>query len=168
MKKTVLIGIVLLALLVTAPTFAKNEPIGQSIDLFCAPWVPSFPDCLHQTFQAGEPFYIMHGWEYSTLGEENNGSGPLYRYAYFLSIDGESMPYSFRYREKTSNEPNVWGVWYGYEFPAGMEEGVYTFTSEFLAPCKDAVEYFGYSGSCKNPNEPVYVGGWDVTIEFIP
>jgi hypothetical protein len=125
-----------------------GEPVGERI----------LVDGVDQTFPAGEPFHIMHG--YFVFSAE----GPVSSYGFDLEVDGEYQDYDFFIYTGFKEYPVI-GRWWVYNFPDGMT-GTHTFSGHWMAPCKVAIEY-GYEGPCETPYEKVEWNFQEITVTFV-
>ena len=109
-----------------------------------------------QSFTAGEPFHIMHGWMV--------GPGELQAIGVFdfsLEIDGAVVD-GLRYviPDRTEDPGNVGRI---FNFPEGMS-GVHTFTGRWYMPC----QYVYPEIDCPEPNKQVEVMALSAIITFTP
>jgi hypothetical protein len=154
MKTRWFVLILVAVMLVTVPAAAKQKvPVGEKINVLVGS-----PD----TFPAGEPFHISHGWALDpTLGHA------VGLFGFELEVDGVLREEDFvdRWTDPDVSEPLV-RKWV-HNFPGGMT-GVHTFTGHWLAPCKAAVYYGHLPGPCPRPNEVVEAIEQSLTVTFTP
>lgn len=143
----------LLALMiVAAPVSAGGkERVGNPILVWGYP----------QSYPAGQPFHIAHGWGFLLPDDV-----PLGRYMFLLDMDGTYLAWDFVDRRASGGGSNPMWKWV-YNFPAG-KTGTHTFTGHWLAPCRLAVEGYGYPGPCPTPFEPVEVLTMSSEVTFTP
>jgi hypothetical protein len=148
MKKLTIIMVVFFVLALATPANAARElpTVGDRI------YLPSGD----QSFTAGIPFHIMHGW--------NVGPGELHAIGAFdfhLEIDGIPAD-GIRYviPDHTEEPGNVGRI---FNFPEGMS-GVHTFTGRWYMPC----QYIYPEIDCPEPNKSVEYFALTVTITFVP
>jgi hypothetical protein len=149
MKKLVLALLVVgMALPLAAPAGAAGpEPIGDRINIY----VGGSP----QTFSAGAPFHIRHGWQ-----PDPTAGLPIGLFSFELEMDGQAVDADFvlTYRDDEGRLVRQWV----HNFPAGMT-GVHTFTGHWFAPsCPWAVD----EGPCRNPGEIVEAWTSEVVVTF--
>ncbi len=152
MKKTVLLNIVLVMLLLATPALAREkEPTGDPINLF---------DSGTQTYPANKSFYIAHGWE----GVEPRGvPGQI---SFELELDGAIVQPT--YTEHTTvvgvAGPLMDLTWV-FNFPDGMT-GDHTFEGHWIGPCVVAL-YFGEVDECVHPMADYEWGHSEVIVNFL-
>jgi hypothetical protein len=119
-----------------------------------------------QTFPAGQPFNIVHGW--LSLPRETQALG---KWRFSLSVDGvEAKP---DFIETIRSDDSVLGTLlyrpYVFNFQDGMT-GTHVFSGTFLGPCSGMVEAGFATGPCSNPNEEVPASGgpFTTTVTFVP
>lgn len=144
MKKTTLLVMVLVTLLLATPAFAgPKEPVGNQIELYCDPGEPYCQGT--QEFPAGTPFHISHGWLlFPTWGDEPG------QFTFELELDGTivSPTYVDSWTELTEWGPVLYRDWV-YNYPDGMS-GVHTLVGSWICPCGLALEW-GLVDECANP-----------------
>lgn len=143
MKKKVVYLFILIVLLLTAfPASAKTkEPVGDKISLFTGG---------SQTFGAGAPFHIAHGFVFSPPDDR---PGPNFEFT--LEVDGDLIDEDYRTRSHLT-----W-LWV-FNFPDGMT-GTHTFVARWYMPC-----YATGSDSCPDKNAPVLFYETTTNITFTP
>jgi hypothetical protein len=146
-----LFGFVLIAvLLVAAPASAKKpEPVGDKL----AVW-PGAPE----TFPAGEPFHIWHGWH-----ADPPASKAIGLFGYELEVDGVLREEDCVIRETDAGAKLLKCL---HNFPDGMQ-GQHTFTGRWLAPCQVAVDTYWYPGPCAKRNEIIVFFEHTHVVEFL-
>jgi hypothetical protein len=154
MKKNIFVLMLIATLVMAAPAAAKmKEPVGARIDvLFGTP----------TTFSAGEPFHISHGFWHDPR-EVSAG-----RFDFELEVDGVFRDEDFvERRSDPSMDPDLilWRLWV-HNFPQGMT-GTHTFTGHWYAPCRYAVDYYGYPGPCPTPNAKVEILTASLAVMFV-
>ncbi len=153
MKKLLLVLLVVgMALPLAAPaSAAEPEPIGDRINIYAPEGYPPSP----QTFSAGAPFHIRHGWQ----PDPTNGY-PIGLFSFELEMDGQPVQTDFvlTYRDDENRLVRQWV----HNFPAGMT-GEHVFTGHWFAPsCPWAVD----EGPCRNPGEIVEAWTTEVEVKF--
>ncbi len=146
---TVLLIVALLSLVIPSPVSAGGEPIGERIYV----WSDG-----SQEFQAGAPFYIMHGWV-DTSDIEAMGV-----FDFELDVDGVPVKEGFKQFYVESGDPDILFRYWVYTFPDGLT-GTHTFTGHWYAPCQYAAEY---TGGCFSPNKKVENKRTTVVVTFTP
>jgi hypothetical protein len=141
MKKTVLLIIVLVALLLATPALAREkEPTGDRIIIHPMNAPPT------QDYPAETPFYIAHGWieipPHAVPGQvffelELDGVIVKPTYVEHTTVVGEYGPSPFF--DKT---------WF-FNFPEGLT-GQHIFEGHWIGPCFVAL-YYGLVDECANP-----------------
>jgi len=131
MKKTTFLLIVVVALLLATPAFAReHEPTGDQIVIRCDD--PDAQYCWDTgNYPADTAFYISHGWI---------DLSPSYvpgQIRFELEVDGVNVPPT--YVEFTRNhDPDDPGWFlnkiYFFNFPEGMT-GTHTFEGHWITPC---------------------------------
>jgi hypothetical protein len=148
MKKAAVILILIAILLMAVPAFAQGkERVGDRLGIYYSG---------EQTFPAGAPFHIAHGWVLDPA------QGPPGKYLFQLEVDGV-------YREADFIEPSVdqstapeFLSWiFVFNFPEGMS-GVHTFTGHWAVPCGSV------SDSCTNPVQLIETRSTTVEVTFEP
>lgn len=155
MKKVLAVTLAALSFLLLAiPAAATHrERVGPQINVLLG--TPT-------TFPAGAPFSISHGW----------GAGPpeqLGILSFRLDVDGVPREEDFVSRVALPlppGPPDLLWIWV-HNFPDGMT-GTHTFTGHWIAPCEAAVEFHGFPGPCRTPNEPVEAITRSLTVTFTP
>ena len=164
MKRALSIGAgvgatILTAMLILAPgTSAANTDkiVGSPLNLFGGV----------QTFPAGQPFNISHGWLLDA-----NETQALGKYQFSLTVDGVEVRPDFI--ETIRSEDPVLGTLlfrpYVFNFPDGMT-GTHVFAGTFLGPCQGLVDGGFATGQCSNPNEeiPTSASPFTTTVTFVP
>ncbi|HNR02016.1 MAG TPA: hypothetical protein PKK59_05740 [Anaerolineaceae bacterium] len=153
MKKTTAILLVL-AFLICLTSIAASSKVrtGEQITM----WISH-----SETFPAGEPFYIAHGWE-NPVGKMTG------LYDFTLSIDG--VPIAEDYNENSvivePGNPPPWlrKIWV-FNFPEGMT-GHHTFIAEWGGPCQGLVDLEVIEGPCVKPNEYMVDKVETVVVDF--
>jgi hypothetical protein len=126
----------------------------------------------NQTFPAGEPFFVRHGWlitpqkKYGDLPGTSQTQA-VGRYTFTLSVDGTVGDPSFvdRYTESNDQYPLLLTRFWGFEFAQGMT-GTHTFTGRWYAPCATA-QFLEPTLLCDNPSTPVLAGERTTTVRFV-
>jgi hypothetical protein len=148
MKKTAVLLILAAILLITGPASAQGkERVGDRLGIYYSG---------DQTFPAGAPFYIAHGWVLDpTLG-------PPGKYVFQLEVDGVSREADFIETSVDRSTAPEFLFWiFVFNFPEGMS-GEHTFTGHWLVPCKSL------SDSCANPVQLIETRTSRVTVTFEP
>lgn len=141
-KKTIYLLLIAVLLLTVVPASAKSkEPVGEKINLFFGG---------AQTFDAGEPFYIAHGFAFDPPGDK---PGP--NYSFTLEIDDVLQTEDYRTRDHLT-----W-LW-TFNYPDGMS-GSHTFVATWYAPCS-ATD----TPSCPDKHAPVITHETTTVITFAP
>lgn len=137
MKRKIAILVFIAVFVIATPVLAgKREPIGTKIGLFGESPVH---------FDAGEPFYISHGWANPS---DITGVG-LFRFA--LEVDGTFVKESFVMRSAESGDPDILTWIWVFNFPEGMT-GTHTFTGHWTGSCQGLVDMEVETGPCEKPN----------------
>lgn len=148
MKKLLLILILVMALVPTAPVSAgPKQPIGELMT-----WGP-----IEDTFPANTPFHREHGWTSMPWGEY-----PIGGFGFVLEVDGVVIKPSYKIFERdraegTFKKTNV------YNFPDGMS-GVHVFTGYYYVPCQYILDH--ESGTCTGPGSSVLFDTLEMTVTF--
>jgi hypothetical protein len=155
MKGYIFVLLLCAALLLVAAPLAAEAPseVGERINvLFGTP----------DTFPAGEPFHIWHGWDFPVE------DWPPGHFDFQLEMDGVVQSEDHFFVFPILWQGSMWQlrVWL-YNFPDGMT-GTHTFTGHWIAPCQYAVEEYGYPGPCPNPNVEVEALTESLTVRFTP
>lgn len=151
MKKTTLVVLILFMLALVTPASAARElpVVGEQICIHS--------DCTPpETFLAGDPFYIRHGW----LWDAGNNRG-LGIWDFNLLLDGVPVADGIRYIVAPSDGLHG-SITRIYNFPEGLPAGEYTFTGLWIITCQSGPN----PSECATPNEPVIGGVNEVTIIF--
>jgi len=142
MKKSTLLLIVLVALLIATPAFAReHEPTGEPISLRCTN--PDDSYCTGtQDYAANTAFYVGHGWldMYPRLHP-----GHL---KFELEVDGVYVqPTYVEFSADPDPESDGWFLdrTYFFNFPNGMT-GTHTFEGHWILPCMFVLP------DCETPN----------------
>ena len=120
-----------------------------------------------QTFPAGQPFHISHGWAIAA-GPDSQALG---KYRFSLTVDGVQVRPDFI--ETIYIADPVLGTIlfrpYVFNFPDGMT-GTHVFAGTFLGPCQGLVDGGFATGPCSNPNEEIPTSGspFTTTVTFGP
>jgi hypothetical protein len=144
--------VIVLALLLTTPALAgEKAPTGERINI---------NDSGAQTFQAGEPFYIMHGWGEMHPPYTNPGQT-----IFKLEVDGAYVKPTFveRFTIISEEGPYLYHIFY-FNFPEGMS-GEHVFEGHWIIPCAVALEY-DWTDTCANPNADFDLFYSSVTVVF--
>jgi len=147
MRRRMMLVLVLVLVLVMglleAPAAAKKpEPVGDRINvLFGTP----------TTFDADEPFHVMHGFLI-----EHKAKGV---YDVDLTVDGVAVDEDFKIKQKAANKATE--VWWVFNFPSGLDSGLYTFVVEWYLPCSAS----GLS-LCLRPNARTLCATAELTVDF--
>ena len=145
MKKTTLILLLIAMLVLAAPVSAHGKQrVGERIGVFYDG---------AQTFPAGEPFHIVHGFVIAP------NDGPPGRYLFQLEVDGVLQEGFLETAVDRSVLPEFLSRVYVYNFPQGMN-GVHTFTGHWLQPCSSV------SDSCAKPNQLIETRTTVVEVSF--
>jgi hypothetical protein len=152
-KLSVVVLVTVLVLTVSTAVAVKPEPVGERIYVY-----PPSPD----TFPAGVPFHIAHGWR-----NDPSWGVPIGLFDFQLEIEGVYLDEDFFITEPVpGGKPQaILRLWY-YNFPDGMPPGEVTFIGHWLAPCQAAVDYHYYPGPCEKANEIVEPYTDPVTVTF--
>lgn len=146
MKRIILALLLLLSFTITTPAFARHkETVGDRLSIYFSG---------DQTFPAGQPFYIQHGW---SVGAPATHLGVL---SFEVEIDG--IPVSADFRLLTvdpEGDPVSKSITWVYNFPDGMT-GTHTFTGHWITPCDWVYD------DCENPVEPVESYSSIVVVTF--
>lgn len=146
MKKTILI-VFLAALLLATPALALDRVrIGERINVSALT-----PD----TFPAGEPFHIVHGWT----------GMPAVPFGFYLYLDGQFVPYTFIEKEILLEDPLTISRLWVHNFMDGLE-GEHVFTGKWWLACSYAVEIGYFEGPCPDPKAPVVVQTRELAVDF--
>ena len=155
MKKTSLIITILLIFAFSTPVSAAREApvVGTQVSIF---------NSGIQTFQAGVPFYISHGWCWDVGKSQAIGL-----WDFKVSIDGKPVEDGIRYIQPANQTTGCGQLDYGvviriYNFPEGMPVGTYIFEGFWYIPC----QYGPDPSGCTNPNAPVLGLYSNVAITF--
>jgi hypothetical protein len=158
MTKWFALALVALFLFVAPANASPVQPVGQRINVFSGS---------PQTFPAGAPFHINHGWALGvTAHPEENGL-----FGFSLAVDGVQRDADGVLRSTdpapvTSYDyPELNRSWV-FDFPDGMT-GTHTFTGSWTAPCDIAVSQLGYPGPCNSKTARVVVLTRSVTVTFV-
>lgn len=148
MKKTAVILILAAILLMAAPVSARGkERVGDRLNIFISGT---------QTFPAGAPFHIVHGWLLAPA------QGPPGKYVFKLEVDGVFREADFVEMEvDRSISPEFLGRRFVFNFPQGMS-GEHTFTGHWWVPCRSVSE------DCTKPNQLVESRTSTVEVNFEP
>ena len=139
-------------LLVAAPLLAaRPEPVGGRINVLAGN--PS-------EYEAGEPFHIVHGWALE------NFDYPPGRYGFQLDVDGTYLTEDHRFIEGGGPDFAQVRTWL-FNFPDGMSD-VHTFTGHWWVPCADAVDNYGYQGTCVTGAQIIEVETYSLEVTFTP
>jgi hypothetical protein len=134
---------------------APHEPTGTRIML-----TPTHTTT--QTFPAGQPFYLLHGW--APAPHEASPPAAVGQYTFMLSIDG--APVDPSYVERSTTVDDVTGPslarFFVFNFPAGMS-GTHTFVGTWYAPCSAWASCSGAS-----PTKPFVAATATTTVTFGP
>lgn len=143
MKKLFVLVLIAMLVAITVPVAAAGrETVGDRLEIYLAPE--------YQTFPAGAPFYISHGW----MPDLRETPVPLGLFDFVLEVDGEVLEEDFKI---TTNEgPGVVKIQWVNNFPDGMS-GVHTFTGHWYGACAASGE------PCEKRNEILEL--WIDTIE---
>lgn len=146
---------ILLIFAFSTPVSAAREPpvVGTKISIF---------NSGIQTFQAGVPFYISHGWCWD-VGK----SHAIGLWDFKLSIDGIPIENGIRYIQPANQTTGCGLSDLGvvsriYNFPEGLPVGTYTFEGFWYISC----QYGPDPSGCTDPNEPVLALQSNVIITF--
>jgi len=135
--------------LVAAPAGAKQiEPTGDLVKLF---YDDDPADGYQWTINDDEPFHIIHGHGFRGHGR-NNYLLPMTLDAALLEPDAIKMIAPNRDFWGLTNFDNV-SMQRLWNFPDGLEAGVYTVVGTWTYPCATAVAFGFYAGECEHPNE---------------
>ena len=148
MKKLLLILILVLALIPSAPVSAgPKEPIGLLMT-----WGPT-----EDTFPANEPFHREHGWIAMPWGEY-----PVGGFDFVLEVDGVVIKPSYKIfeRDRAAGEFKKTNV---YNFPEGMTD-VHTFTGYYYVPCQYIIDH--EYGTCTGAGSTVLLYTLEMTVTF--
>ena len=156
-RRFALIAILTAALVVTAmmPAAAKptDKPVGVHVNLF----FPPPPATLN--LDADTAFFVSHGW-----GLVPQDEGPVGRHDFRLDIDGVDQGKGVNLTAGVGYEDPLFFIFKGqmarlrlFNFPDGLEAGTYMFTGHWFAPCRAAVEFYGYPGPCPSPNASIEI-----------
>jgi hypothetical protein len=147
MKKIIMFILIALLLAVTVPVAAAvREPVGDQINIYTSG---------DQTFPAGQPFHISHGW----LEDMKENPVPLGLLDFVLEVDSVVVEEDFRIT--THEGPGVVRIKWVHNFPEGMT-GAHTFSGHWYAPCS------AYGEDCVKRNEILEVWTTTVEVEFLP
>jgi hypothetical protein len=122
------------------PIVSRLQRVGDKLNTF---------DSGSQTFPAGSPFHIAHGWLFDSPEEHPE------LFDFQLQVDG-----IYREEDFIELKPGE-SLWYVFNFSAGMS-GVHVFTGHWLAPCWAIYE------QCTNPDEIVEARSSNVVVTFVP
>lgn len=147
MKKIVGFLILLALLVMAAPVSASSkERVGERLNIFVSG---------SQTFPAGDPFHIAHGWIL------NPSDAPLGLFAFQLEVDGilQDKDFTDIYTAHTTTPEFLYKI-FVYNFPHG-ETGEHTFTGHWFVPCQAVYD------DCERPNERVESHTSTVYVTFV-
>ena len=155
MQRRLFVMLVVAALLITvlAPgtAVAAEEPVGDQIHL-----VAGEPT----TFPADTPFHVIHG--FTLFPDESPAIG---NWGFRLDIDGVSQGRGSLLNFGPGSEFPMARLWL-YNYENGLPQGVHELTGHFYLPCSYAVDFGLFSGSCDQPNKPVEVFTFPLTVTF--
>jgi hypothetical protein len=156
--RTLCLALLLVACSVAfVPSAASADPnklVGAPLGLFA------------QTFPAGQPFHISHGWLLLPSGGEALG-----KFRFSLTVDGVEVRPDFI--ETIPFDDPVLGTLlfrpYVFNFPDGMT-GTHVFAGTFLGPCQGVVDSGFAPGPCasKNGEIPTSASPFTTTVTFVP
>jgi hypothetical protein len=148
MKKTAVLLILAAIFLMAGSASAQGkERVGDRLGIYYSG---------EQTFPAGVPFYIAHGWVLDPT------QGPPGKYVFQLEVDGVSREADFiETSVDRSTAPEFLSWRFVFNFPEGMSD-VHTFTGHWLVPCGSL------SDSCANPVQLIEARTSTVTVTFEP
>jgi hypothetical protein len=115
-----------------------------------------------QTFPAGQPFFVAHGWFY-----EPRVMPAVGKFRFSLTVDGVEVRPSFI--DMNPLDDPVHGRHgfrpYVFNFPEGMT-GTHVFTGTFFGPCQEIVDSGDATGPCANKNETTTDSTYTTTVTF--
>jgi hypothetical protein len=151
-KKRIILIVLILTLLLAVPVQAKGkERIGDPIDVLFGD-----PD----TFIAGDPFHIAHGWITPLPAE-----APMGKYSFELEVDGVVVAADFKEHNVSGKKPATLTVSWVHNFPEGLSEGTHEFTGYWYGPCQF---YAADPTTCPNPNAKTLAYSTTLIVEFLP
>jgi hypothetical protein len=132
-----------------------NKLVGSRISLFGG---------ASQTFPAGQPFHINHGWQLAP-GQDSTLGG----FGFSLAVDGVVVKPDFI--DTSTQDIEGYNVivargWF-YNFPSGMT-GSHTFTGIWSGPCEGMVAVGFATGPCADANAIITSAPLTITITFVP
>lgn len=156
-----IVGVLLLAVSLVAASSAAaetKERVGSRINLF---------DGRYQTFPAGQPFHIAHGWG---LHPDDTDYEAVGKFGFSLEVDGVNARRD--YVEKVHEDSLVFGAlqwrFWVHNFPDGLS-GTHTFTGRWYGPCQGLVDGGYNPGPCDRPTTTfTAVGPVTTTVAFFP
>jgi hypothetical protein len=136
--------VIILTLMATSVVMAvKHEPTGDRIVLNEPP----------ESFPAGEPFYVQHGfvswWEITERVGNAVGLSEM-----TLTVDGIEVSSDYKEISWTNFKPDYpyinATVLFTFNFPVGLPEGDHTFVRRYFFTCQSYWD-MGIPVECKNP-----------------
>ncbi len=155
---TCLCALIVLCSVVLVPgaSAGTDKTVGTSLNLFGGV----------QTFPAGQPFYMSHGWLLDA-----NTTQALGEYGFSLTVDGVEVKPDFI--ETLRSVDPVLGTLlfrpYVFNFPQGMT-GTHVFAGTFFGPCQGLVDGGFATGPCSSATKviPTSASPFTTTVTFTP
>lgn len=122
------------------PVVVNFQRVGERLNIYYSG---------SQTFPAGIPFHIIHGWSFDSPEDQSD------LIDFQLQVDG-----IYREPDFVEMKPGESRLWV-FNFSAGMS-GVHTFTGHWLQACHRVYD------ECANPDELVEKYNSMVEVTFIP
>lgn len=122
----------------------------------------------HQTFPAGAPFHVAHGWG---LVPDRTDADALGKAGFSLELDGSQRRADFVDKHHETSPALgllLWRAWV-HNFPDGLT-GTHTFTGRWFGACERLVEGGYYTGTCTKPTatEVTSFSPVTATVAFFP
>jgi hypothetical protein len=122
------------------PIVSRLQRVGERLNIY---------DSGSQTFPAGSPFHIAHGWTFDSLEERPE------LFDFQLQVDGV-----YQEQDIIEMKPGESRL-YVFNFPAGMT-GIHAFTGHWLLPC------WAIYDECSDPDEIIEARTSNVMVTFVP
>jgi hypothetical protein len=154
MKKTLVSMLLMLALLAFTIPAAADQKVTVGAQINISKNTPV-------TLQAGNPFYIAHGWRFD-LSDKGVGL-----FDFKLEVDGVYQNVDYVDHSVIKGDPNSKAVSWVFNFPNGLNPGLHTFVGHWIGPCQSMVSIGYYPGPCPKPMEQVE-RSTSITVDFVP
>jgi hypothetical protein len=147
MKKTILLilSVLIVLMLAASPVLAADRVrVGERINVLSGS---------PETFPAGEPFHIAHGWGLPPVPMD-----------FVLFIDGEEVSHDFIEKTVVTTDPLYINRIWVHNFPDGMN-GTHTFTGHWKLDCHSALDG-GFVDECTGKELVIAVSS-TLVVDFL-